>query len=118
MLNGATGGTLDQHLPDTIGHDGHMHTPGAFADHAVRLEPGSLAARAGGADPGGGKSPHPHGGVALGEGLAVSGRAAEDDAVEAIELADRRFALGVLWHPEEDERDNVVAALVAEARRA
>jgi putative glutamine amidotransferase len=118
MLNVATGGTLDQHLPDTIGHDGHMHTPGAFADHAVRLEPGSLAARAVGADRVEVKSHHHQGVDELGEGLAVSGRAAEDDAVEAIELADRRFALGVLWHPEEDERDNVVAALVAEARRA
>ena len=27
-----------------------MHTPGAFADHEVRLEPGSLAARATGAE--------------------------------------------------------------------
>ena len=27
--------------------------------------------------------------------------------VEAVELPDRPFALGVLWHPEEDERSRV-----------
>ena len=36
--------------------------------------------------------------------------------VEAIELPERRFAVGVLWHPEEDERSRVVGALVEEAR--
>ncbi len=48
ILNVALGGTLVQHLPDTVGGDEHRHTPGAFADHEVRLEPGSLAARAAG----------------------------------------------------------------------
>jgi len=36
---------------------------------------------------------------------------------EAIELPSKRFALGVLWHPEEDEHSRVIGALVAEARR-
>jgi putative glutamine amidotransferase len=118
MLNVATGGTLDQHLPDSIGHNGHCHTPGAFGDHAVQLEPGSLAARAVGAEHAEVKSHHHQGVAELGEGLAVTGRAADDDLIEAIELPDRRFALGVLWHPEEAERDNVIAALVEEARRS
>jgi putative glutamine amidotransferase len=118
MLNVATGGTLDQHLPDTLGHDGHCHTLGAFGDHAVRLEPGSLAARAVGAERCEVKSHHHQGIGELGEGLTVSGRDDDDDAIEAIELPERRFALGVLWHPEEVERDNVIAALVEEARRS
>ena len=37
MLNVTAGGTLDQHLPDRVGHEDHRHTPGVFADHAVRL---------------------------------------------------------------------------------
>src|SRR4051794_10422510 len=45
MLNVARGGTLEQHLPDVMTH---RHTPGAFCDHEVVLEPGSLAARAAG----------------------------------------------------------------------
>ena len=40
----------------------------------------------------------------------------DDEVVEAIELPDRRFAVGVLWHPEEDERSRVIGALVEEAR--
>ena len=39
-----------------------------------------------------------------------------DEVIEAIELPGRRFALGVLWHPEQDEQSRVIEALVAEAR--
>ncbi|MBA2343356.1 MAG: gamma-glutamyl-gamma-aminobutyrate hydrolase family protein, partial [Thermoleophilaceae bacterium] len=39
LLNVALGGTLHQHLPDVIGNSDHMHTPGAFGDHEVRLQP-------------------------------------------------------------------------------
>ena len=46
MLNVALGGTLDQHVPDAVGHQDHRAVPGTFSDHEVRLEPGSLAARA------------------------------------------------------------------------
>ena len=33
----------------------------------------------------------------------MTGWSVEDDLAEAIELPDQRFALGVIWHPEEDE---------------
>jgi putative glutamine amidotransferase len=60
---------------------------------------------------------HHHQGVGdLGEGLTVSGWSVDDDIVEAIELPDRRFALGVVWHPEEDETSEIIPALVAAAR--
>jgi putative glutamine amidotransferase len=52
----------------------------------------------------------------LGDGLVATGWAADEELVEAIEAPERGFALGVLWHPEEDERSPVIAALVAEAR--
>ena len=45
----------------------------------------------------------------MGEGLRVTGRAAGDELPEAIELAGDRYVLGVLWHPEEDERSRVIA---------
>ena len=111
LLNIACGGTLDQHLEAT---DLHRHTPGVFGDHDVRLEPGSLAHRAAGADVIAVKSHHHPGIEELGDGLAVTGRA-EDDTVEAVELTGRRFALGVLWHPEEDMKSRVISALVKEA---
>ena len=41
VLNIARGGDLVQHLPDVVGDEKHKHTPGAFADHEVELEPGS-----------------------------------------------------------------------------
>ena len=38
-----------------------------------------------------------------------------DVLVEAIEMPDARWVLGVQWHPEVDPRSGVVAALVGEA---
>jgi putative glutamine amidotransferase len=62
---------------------------------------------------------HHHQGVdRLGEGLEVSGWSVDDEIVEAIELPDRRFALGVVWHPEEDETSEIIPALVAAASSA
>jgi len=111
MLNVALGGTLVQHLDD---FKTHRHTPGAFSDHEVRLAEDSLAARVVGGQRTAVKSHHHQGIGELGEGLVPVGWA--DDVVEAIELPDKRFALGVLWHPEEDERSNVIGSLVEAAR--
>jgi putative glutamine amidotransferase len=120
IANVALGGTLVQHLPDTIGSDQHRHTPGAFADHVVRLEPGSLAAMVSGAEPADDyvvtvKSHHHQGVDELGEGFVASGWSVSDGVIEAIELPGQRFALGVLWHPEEADDGRVIASLVEAA---
>ncbi len=112
MVNVALGGTLNQHLPDLIGNEDHRHTPGSFGDHEVRLEPGSLAAHAAGGERITVKSHHHQGVERVGEGLSVTGWSLEDEVVEAIELAGANFALGVLWHPEEDIKSRVISALV------
>jgi gamma-glutamyl-gamma-aminobutyrate hydrolase PuuD len=39
-----------------------------------------------------------------------------DDLVEAVELPGHRFALSVLWHPEEDQGSRVIASLVEATR--
>jgi putative glutamine amidotransferase len=116
LLNVALGGTLDQHLPDSLGHDVHRHTPGTFGDHEVRLEPGTLAARAAGGERVMIKSHHHQGVDELGDGLVATGWSVEEGLIEAVEIPGRRFALGVLWHPEEDERSRVVGALVEATR--
>jgi putative glutamine amidotransferase len=116
MLNVARGGTLQQHVPDLVGHDGHRRSAGAFSDHGVRLEPGSLAARATGAESTTVKSHHHQAIDELGEGLRVTGWSAGDELPEAIELPGPGYVLGVLWHPEEDERSRVIGSLVEEAR--
>ena len=115
LLNVALGGTLVQHLPDVLGTNDHRKVPGAFGDHEVRLEPGSLAARAVGAERATVKSHHHQGLDELGDGLRASGWSVPDELVEAVELPDRRFTLGVLWHAEQDERSKVIAALVEAA---
>ena len=114
VLNVAYGGTIEQHLPDALGHEEHRHTPGTFADHVVRLDPGSLAAHAAGAERTPVKSHHHQGIKEVGSGLKVTGWAAEDDAVEALEDPSCPFVLGVLWHPEEDENSRLIKALVSE----
>jgi putative glutamine amidotransferase len=116
LLNVALGGTLDQHLPETTGADVHRSVAGSFGDHRVRLRPGTLAARAAGGEEIEVRSHHHQGVDRLGEGLVVSGRSLDDDLVEAIERPDRRFALGVIWHPEEDARSPVIEAVVEAAR--
>ena len=116
LLNVACGGTLDQHVPEAVGHHDHREVPGTFSDHEVALEPDSLAARSVGAASSTVKSHHHQGIAELGEGLRVTGRASRDELPEAIELPGPSFALGVLWHPEEDERSRVIARFVEEAR--
>jgi len=117
VMNVAAGGTLIQHLPDSHGHEHHRRVSGSFdgADHDVRLEPGSLAARAAGEELHAAKSHHHQGVGDLGERLVVTGWSTLDDLPEAIERPDLRFALGVQWHPEADEASRLIGALVEEA---
>jgi putative glutamine amidotransferase len=117
LLNVARGGTLHQHLPETHGHHEHRREPGTFdgADHDVRLADGSLAARAAGETLHATKSHHHQGVERVGEGLKVTGWAVLDELPEAIELPDRRYVLGVQWHPEADEASQLIASLVREA---
>ena len=113
VLNVARGGDLVQHLPDVVGDERHKHTPGVFADHDVDLEPGTrLAALLGDRAPV--KSHHHQGFGRLGEGLRVAARA-DDGTIEAVEDPGRRFALGVLWHPEAGEDFALFQELVQQA---
>ena len=114
VLNVALGGDLVQHLPDVVGDDKHKHTPGEYADHDVQVVPGTrLGALLGDHAPV--KSHHHQGFGRLGSGLRQAARA-EDGTVEALEDPSRRFALGVLWHPEAGEDLRLFEALVEEAR--
>jgi putative glutamine amidotransferase len=115
LLNVARGGDLVQHLPETVGHEQHRHTPGAFADHDVKVAPDSrLGALLGERAPV--KSHHHQAYGKIGEGLREVAWA-EDGVVEGLEDAEKHFALGVLWHPEEGEDGALFRALVDEAGR-
>jgi len=112
ILNVARGGDLVQHLPEVVGHERHR-APGAMTDHDVTVKPESrLGTLLGERAPV--KSSHHQGFGRLGEGLQEAAWA-EDGTIEAVEDPSRRFALGVLWHPEEGEDFALFKALVEEA---
>jgi len=113
ILNVALGGDLVQHLPEVVGHEQHKHTPGVFADHDVDVDADSVLGSLIG-DRAPVKSHHHQGFGRLGEGLRPVAKA-QDGTVEALEDADRRFAVGVLWHPEEGEDARLFEELVRQA---
>lgn len=112
VLSVVSGGALEQHLPDTVGHERHRPAPGVYGLHGVRLAPGSLAHRLLG-DEVDVPSYH-HQGLATAGSLTVTGWA-DDDSPEVVEDPSRRFALGVLWHPEAAEDLRLFEALVGAA---
>ncbi len=99
MINIAFGGTLHEHIE-------HEHVEarasGTFADvrlHTLPLEEGSLVEGVLGCREVEVLCMHHQAPDRLGEGLRVTARAT-DGIVEAVELAEDGFMLGVLWHPE------------------
>ena len=112
VLSVVRGGSLVQHLPDTVGHEGHRPSPGTYGLHPVRLRPGSLAHRLLG-DEVSVPSYH-HQGLASAGDLAVTGWA-DDESPEVVEDPSMRFALGVLWHPEASDDLRLFEALVRAA---
>jgi putative glutamine amidotransferase len=117
LINVALGGTLVQDLPGHVGHGDHRKVLGSFdgADHTVILREGSLASEVVGEARHATKSHHHQGVDRLGEGLQVSATSALDDLAEAIERPNRRFVLGVQWHPEADASSPVIGAFVRAA---
>jgi putative glutamine amidotransferase len=115
LLNVARGGDLVQHLPDEVGHDGHREQAGAFSEHPVDVKEGTRLAAILGTRHDRVRSSHHQGAGRVGDGL-VETAWAEDGTLEALEDPSRRFAVGVLWHPEEGEDRALFEALVAEAR--
>jgi putative glutamine amidotransferase len=114
VLNVARGGDLVQHLPDVVGDTKHREVAGTFAEHPVRIEDDSkLGSLLGDRAPV--MSSHHQGVGTVGRGLREVAWA-DDGSVEALEDPDRRFAVGVLWHPEAGEDMKLFEALVAEAR--
>jgi putative glutamine amidotransferase len=115
IINIAFGGSLDQHIPDRLGHQRHRPVPGSWAEHDVRIEPGSLAAQAAGTAELTVKSHHHQGVDRVADTLTATAWSTDDENVEAIESRDGDFVLGVLWHPEEDPADAIIPSLIARA---
>ncbi len=109
----AAGGTLEQHLPDRLHHDGHAPGPGRYARHPVVTAEGSVLRGVLGERcvvP----SYHHQGVVAAPTYDEVAW--ADDGVLEAIEAPGARWRVGVQWHPEAGEDHRLLEALVAAAR--
>jgi len=106
------GGVLDQHTPDVVGHDGHAPAAGQYGDITVTTVPGTRVAKILG--PSREVRCHHHQSVREYPGLVASAYA-EDGTVEAVEHPDRRFWVGVQWHPETQADVGLLRELVAAA---
>ncbi len=109
------GGTLIQHLPDVVGDHRYEARGPVYADNDAVLVPGSrLAGFLGDRDRVGVKTAHHQAVGTLAPGLVVEARSA-DGLVYGVEVAGRRWAFAVQWHPEEAPDEGLFAALVAAA---
>ncbi|RSM62192.1 gamma-glutamyl-gamma-aminobutyrate hydrolase family protein [Kibdelosporangium aridum] len=103
LINIALGGTLHQHVPEVAGSDSHNPSPGVFGTNDIKLAPDSVVANLVGEQ----TIVHCHHHQAidqLGSGLTAVGWA-QDGTIEAVELAEAGFVIGVQWHPEENHTD-------------
>jgi putative glutamine amidotransferase len=108
----ATGGTLDQHTPDQVGHEEHSPGADAFGDIDVTVvEDSRLHTILG---PAVTVRCHHHQSVRSHPGYAASASAA-DGTLEAMEAEGTRFCLGVQWHPEAGRDQRLFDALVKAA---
>ena len=103
ILNVALGGTLYTHIPDQLdGAVHHPYIPGKPRDylaHDVRIEPNSLLSEILSQSQVMVNSMHHQGIARLATGLRPAAYA-PDGLIEAVELENYRFGLGVQWHPE------------------
>ncbi|HEX9400627.1 MAG TPA: gamma-glutamyl-gamma-aminobutyrate hydrolase family protein [Anaeromyxobacter sp.] len=107
LLNVVRGGTLYQDLAADAGLAGHEQPPPKdLPSHAAAVAPGTQLAALVGAGPLPVNSTHHQAVKGVGAGVLVAARA-PDGVVEAIELPDLPFALGVQWHPEAVARHDV-----------
>ena len=99
LMNVVRGGSLHQHLPEDLGLSHEQPPPKDVPSHDVHAVPGSSLARLVGLAPLPVNSTHHQAVSRVGSGLVVSGRAT-DGVIEAVEMPDLPFAVGVQWHPE------------------
>lgn len=109
------GGELTQHLPDVVGNATHQPVIGKHGRHDVRTEPGSKLATIIG-DRADVATYHHQSVASLPKRLRACGWA-EDGTVEAYEVCDTTWAIGVQWHPEVDDGTDLFRAFVAECTR-
>jgi putative glutamine amidotransferase len=115
VINVVLGGTLIQHLPDVVGHDGHSPEESRHGSHKVSVASESLLARLLGRTEAAVPTHHHQAAGLLGDGLVPTAWA-DDGTVEAVELAEpASFMVAVQWHPEAADDPSLFDALIAAA---
>ena len=102
IMSVAMRGALHQHIPDISGirqAPPHKIARGD-ASHEIEMSEGSLLHGLIGESVSSVNSSHHQAVDAVGEGLVVTARSTGDGIIEAIEHPDKRFVLGVQYHPE------------------
>jgi putative glutamine amidotransferase len=100
ILNVQHGGTLIQHL-DSVKRHRQRSKDQSLNAHEIQIAGGTKLARMAGPGLSHNVNSRHHQAVGrVGEGLVVSAIDPEDRVIEAIERPDRRFVIGVQWHPE------------------
>jgi len=100
ILNVVCGGTLLQHI---CGHE-FTGTDKSAATHEAVLDQGSRLRDLYGATELAVNSRHHQAIDRPGSGLLITGRAKQDGIAEGLEHPQKRFVLGVQWHPEDQFR--------------
>jgi putative glutamine amidotransferase len=110
ILAVACGGDLNQHLP--------AHRPDSvkYLPHDVQLSESSKLGKLLGTKIQVPAAHHQAPGRA-GTGVTAVGWSPDDEAVEALEVTDHRFGVGVQWHPEEGDDPRLLTALTEAAAK-
>lgn len=123
VINVELGGTLHQHLPDLVGHDGHSPESAGYGIHKVSVAPGSQLHAALGRTEAAVPTHHHQAVDRPGAGLVATAWT-DDGVIEAAEFSPDRvlagrtpFMLAVQWHPEAGDDLSLFTALVAAARQ-
>ena len=103
IMSVAMGGELYQDIEDTVPRETLSHTrrrDGTDSQHEIKITDGSLLHGLIGKSVSTVNSSHHQAVNAVGEELVVTARSPADGIIEAIEHPDKRFMLGVQYHPE------------------
>ncbi|MGI8522939.1 MAG: gamma-glutamyl-gamma-aminobutyrate hydrolase family protein [Nocardioides sp.] len=110
LMAAAAGGSLHQHTPEVVGHQGHDPGGDTFGTTSVAAAEGSrIAALVGNRVEVG---CHHHQSVQTHPGFIATAWA-DDGSLEAMERPGTRFCLAVQWHPEVGDDARLFEGLVA-----
>lgn len=120
-LNVAMGGSLHQKIQELPGKRDHREPQSAnlkivyeTAAHKVKTEKGGLFEKIGLPTEFDVNSLHQQGVDRLGNGLFVEA-VSDDGIIEAVSIPNKRFILGVQWHPEGDHYQNPTSQAIFKA---